>query len=90
MLLNRIGPSSAELYIARPDGTAARKLFPGPSFDFHASYSPDGQWIVFTSERDGLGQAEIFIMNADGSGKRQLTDTVWEETMPRYVPAARR
>ena len=29
---------------------------------------------------------QIFIMNADGSDKRQLTDSLWEDSTPRYVP----
>jgi hypothetical protein len=29
-------------------------------------------------------------MNADGSGKRQLTDSLWEDSMPRYVPTAKK
>ena len=27
----------------------------------------------------------IFIMKADGSDKRQLTDSPWEDSMPVYV-----
>jgi hypothetical protein len=30
---------------------------------------------------------QIFIMNADGSGKRMLTDSRWEDSMPLYIPA---
>ena len=29
--------------------------------------------------------APIFIMNADGTGKRQLTDSPWEDAMPQYI-----
>ena len=29
---------------------------------------------------------QIFIMKADGSEKRQLTDSLWEDSMPRFVP----
>ena len=28
----------------------------------------------------------IWIMNADGTGKRQLTDSHWEDAMPAFVP----
>ena len=75
MLMNRIGPSSSELYVSRADGAEERKLFAASSFDYHASYSPDGQWIVFTSERNGLGQADIYRARADGSGVERLTDS---------------
>ncbi len=75
MLMNRIGPSRSELYIATSDGTGERKLFPGTSFDLHASYSPDGEWIVFTSERNGLGQADIYRARPDGTHVERLTDS---------------
>jgi hypothetical protein len=29
---------------------------------------------------------QIFIMNSDGTGKRLLTDSLWEDSMPLYVP----
>ena len=34
-------------------------------------WSPDGQKIAFTSERDG--NWEVYVMNADGTGQRNLT-----------------
>jgi TolB protein len=43
----------------------ARNDYPDPS--------PDGDLIVFTSLRDG--NAEMYVMNADGSGQRRLTNT---------------
>lgn len=74
--MNRIGPSSSELYVANADGTGERKLFAASSFDLHASYSAEGQWIVFTSERNGLGQADIYRAHPDGTGIERLTDSL--------------
>lgn len=48
--MNRIAPSISELYIANADGTNETLLLGNnSSFDYHAQWSPDGQWIVFTS-----------------------------------------
>ena len=47
MLMNRIGPSASELYLANADGTNEHKLLVDSKFDYHASYSPDAKWIVF-------------------------------------------
>ena len=41
-----------------------------PAFDGPGGWSPDGQKILFTSNRDGNN--EIYVMNADGSGQRNL------------------
>jgi Tol biopolymer transport system component len=74
MLMNRIGPSASELYIANSDGTGERKLLPESVFDYHASCSADGRWIAFTSERTGPGQADIYRARADGTAVERLTD----------------
>ena len=74
MLMNRIAPSTIDLFIANADGNGERKLFTNSDFDYNASFSADGQWIVFTSERTGYGQADIYRVHPDGSGLERLTD----------------
>jgi Tol biopolymer transport system component len=43
--------------------------------DYDASFSPDGKWIVFTSERDsdGSGQSDLWRVRPDGTGLERLT-----------------
>jgi Tol biopolymer transport system component len=72
MLMNRIGPSSSELYIANADGSNERKFLRDSVFDYHAAYSADGKWVVFTSERNGDGQSDIFRCRPDGTGVQPL------------------
>jgi Tol biopolymer transport system component len=74
MLMNRLGPTQSVLYIANADGSGERSLFSRSGFDYNASFSPDGKWIVFTSERNGFGQADIYRVHPDGSGLERLTD----------------
>ena len=63
---NRIGPSISERYVANADGSAKHKWLPTSGFDYHASYSADGNWLVFTSERAGLGQSDMYRVHPDG------------------------
>jgi TolB protein len=49
------------------------------------SFSPDGQWIAFNSLRNN-DQADIFIMRADGSGMRQVTDNPEPDWQPQWEP----
>ena len=49
------------------------------------SYSPDGQWIAFNSLRNDE-QADIFIMRADGSSMRQITDNPEPDWQPQWEP----
>ncbi|MEP7137073.1 MAG: hypothetical protein ABI904_19265 [Chloroflexota bacterium] len=50
-----------------------------------SSYSPDGQWIAFNSLRNN-DQADIFIMRADGSSMRQVTDNPEPDWQPQWEP----
>ncbi|HEY5823818.1 MAG TPA: hypothetical protein VIT44_05620, partial [Cyclobacteriaceae bacterium] len=66
------GPLNDDIFIADADGKNARPLLPNPANDYNASFSLDGKWIVFTSERNG--SADIYRVHPDGSGLEQLTD----------------
>jgi TolB protein len=50
-----------------------------------ASYSPDGEWIAFNSLRNN-DQADLFIMRADGSDLRQITDNPEPDWQPQWEP----
>ncbi|HEX7047154.1 MAG TPA: amidohydrolase family protein [Gammaproteobacteria bacterium] len=54
------------------DGGEAKQITSGMAWDMQPRYSPDGDEIAFTSDR--AGGDNIWIMNADGSEPRQLTD----------------
>jgi len=75
MLMNRIGPSASTLYIANSDGTDERPLLSGATMDYHASFSPDGAWITFTTERNGDGQADVYRCRTDGSDLEAIVAT---------------
>ena len=47
-------------------------------------YSPDGLKIAFISTHDG--DPEIFVMNADGTGLRKLTDNSAVDAAPSWSP----
>ena len=48
------------------------------------SWSPDGERIAFYSDRDG--NAEIYVMNADGSEQRRITDYPERDLAPAWSP----
>lgn len=59
-----------DLATVRADGTDLRRLTTGGGYAY-ASYSPDGQWIVHRRAR--ADSSKIFVMKADGSGRRDLS-----------------
>ncbi len=54
--------------------------------DTFPSWSPDGQQIVFASNQTNAGDYELFIMNRDGSGRRQLPQTPANDAYPKWSP----
>src|SRR5258708_4394457 len=72
ILMNRIGPSDADLFIANADGTGERKLLSASGFDYNGSFSADGKWTVFTPERSG--SCDLYRMRVEGWGRERLPD----------------
>jgi Tol biopolymer transport system component len=64
-------PLNTDIFMAAPDGRAATPFLPHHALDYNASFSRDGEWIVFTSHRDG--SAEIYRAHPDGTGLERLT-----------------
>lgn len=58
------------LWVMKPDGDNPRPLTNRDDID--PTWSPDGSMIAFASSRNG--QRQLFVMNADGSNIRQVTD----------------
>lgn len=58
------------LWVMKPDGENPRPLTDRDDID--PTWSPDGSMIAFASSRNG--ERQLFVMNADGSNVRQVTD----------------
>ncbi|MFN7399248.1 MAG: amidohydrolase, partial [Sandaracinobacter sp.] len=60
-----------DIYTLPIGGGTATRIAEGLAWEVQPRFSPDGRRIAFTSDRGGGDN--IWIMNADGSDKRQLT-----------------
>jgi len=67
------GGAREDLFLVRPDGTGLSQLTNDIPKDRTPRWSRDGNWIAFSSNRNG--NYEIWIVNKDGSGLRQFSNT---------------
>ena len=86
-----------DVYTIRPDGSGLFRCTDHESSDGHAVWSADGR-IMWSGSQHGFRDeaalyeqtfqqyGQIYVMNADGSDKRILTDSKWEDSMPLYLP----
>ncbi len=80
-----------DIFVTNPATGETRQLTDARGYDAEGSYSPDGEWIIFSSNRNAYSRqltseeenllevdpayfADLWIMRADGSAQRQLTD----------------
>jgi TolB protein len=72
------------LFVIRLDGRRVRRLTARGS---DPAWSPDGTTIAFVRTDDG--DAEIYAINADGTGERRLTNNSWDDFNPDWQPLPR-
>ena len=60
-----------DIYTMPAAGGEAKAISSGVAWDMQPRFSPDGQWIAFTSDR--AGGDNIWIMKRDGSEPKQVS-----------------
>jgi Tol biopolymer transport system component len=63
-------PQDWDVYISRDAGKSFEQFTDHPSLDYDAVISPDGMWVVFTSERSGIPQ--LYVKAIDGDSDPRL------------------
>ena len=77
-----------DIYTMPVGGGTPTRIAEGLAYETQPRFSPDGSRIAFTSDRGGGDN--IWIMNADGSDKRQLTKEDFRLTnQPSWSPDGR-
>ncbi len=62
-----------DLWLTDPDGSFQQQLTSGPGDKTDASFSPNGNWVVYSSSEGDLEFANIFIIPVEGGRSRQVT-----------------
>jgi Tol biopolymer transport system component len=95
IFFSRLTDDEFHIFGINPDGTSLAQLTKGPYDDTHPACASDGEHVLFSSSRNGFKDeaplevipqpyGELFVMNADGSEPRALTDNRWEEGTPAW------
>lgn len=84
---------TADIYVINVDGSGLVKLTEASAQNFGPTWSPDSRQIAFASNREAGNQWRIWVMNADGTNQRRLTDihntnnpAFYKDTMPAWSP----
>jgi Tol biopolymer transport system component len=79
-----------QIWTANPDMTNADQITDGPYDNAFPAWSPDGTKLAFASTRSDASNPgainDIFVMNADGSGVVQLSESIGWSSEPTWSP----
>jgi Tol biopolymer transport system component len=81
--------ANAQVYVVNADGTNRTRLTNNDANDRVSSWSPDGSYLLFSSDRDFPTDAyvpEIYIMDVEGSSQVRLTNNQTADTTPVFSP----
>ncbi len=81
---------SMNIYVCNVDGSDVRRLtWTEQSYNGGPFFSPDGEWVVFRSDREEKDLLQIFIVKSDGSEEIQLTNNRHVNWAPFWHPNGR-
>ena len=74
----------SDIYTIQLNGENRTNLTQHPADDKWPAWSPDGERIAFSSDRDGA--FDIWLMSADGSNPIKVTNSALQEFRPVWSP----
>ena len=73
-----------DLWIANENGSGVQRLTDNQARDVFPRFSPDGNWIAFSSNREG--NYDVYVIPASGGKPRQLTFHSADDNVVNWTP----
>ena len=86
ILYQRFDGEQWNIWVVNDDGTGARQVTTGPGDKTDASFSPDGQWIVYSSDEGELDLANLFVVPTAGGESIRVTEWDGYDGAPAWSP----
>ncbi len=79
---------AGDLWSVSRSGGAATRLTAGPGLKSNPKFSPDGNWIAFSSNANG--NENVYVMPADGGQPKQITFSPGPDVVQGWTPDGKR
>ena len=86
MLYQKFSDGQWDIWTMNSDGTNHQKVTRGSGDKTDASFSPDGQWIVYSSNELGLEFANLFVIPESGGKAVRITRYEGYDGAPSWSP----
>ncbi len=86
IVYQRYTSDSWQLWLIKPDGTDNKQLTSGTGEKTDASFSPDGNWLVYSSNEADEDYANLFIISVNGGSSIRATNYKGYDGAPSWSP----
>ena len=83
--------ATAEIFVADRDGRDVRRLTDIGAMSWAPYFHPSGDYLIFTTNRHGFANFELYLVRADGGGQPvRVTHTDGFDGLPVFLPGGDR
>lgn len=82
----RSNPDGYQVVLMDLDGNVVREVDAGVGLDMGATFSPDGRWLVFSSDRSGIANLYAADLHDSAAPLRQVTNVLGAAYDPDVAP----
>ncbi len=90
ILYQRYTDGQWNIWVMNSDGTDQRMVTSGTGDKTDASFSPDGQWIVYSSDEGDLDYANLFVVRSSGGNSVRVSNFNGYDGAPSWSPDGNR